>query len=61
MSPIQFEAAKACIEKDVERARRAGDIARLHAAAAEQAALFSAYYERPSDGSFGGEHIADPI
>jgi len=27
MSPAQFEAAKARIEKDVERARKAGDIA----------------------------------
>ena len=50
MSPTQFEAAKARIEKDVERARKAGDITRLQAAAAEQTALFSSYYEHPIDG-----------
>ncbi len=61
MSPTQFEAAKARIEKDVERARRAGDIASLKVAAAEQTALFSAYYEHPSDDSFGGEHVTNPI
>jgi len=44
MSRSQFEAARARIEQDVERARKAGDIARLQAAAAEQAAFFSAYY-----------------
>jgi hypothetical protein len=49
MSPTQFEAAKARIEKDVERARKAGDIASLQVAAAEQTALFSSYYERPDE------------
>jgi hypothetical protein len=49
MSPTQFEAAKARIEKDVEQARKAGDIASLQIAAAEQAALFSSYYGRPSE------------
>jgi hypothetical protein len=49
MSPTQFEAAKALIEKDVERARKAGDIASLQAAAAEQAALFASYYEHPNE------------
>lgn len=53
MSPTQFNVAKARIEKDVERARNAGDLASLQAAAAEQTALFSAYYERPSDDSLG--------
>jgi hypothetical protein len=49
MSPTQFEAAKARIEEDVGRARKEGDIARLQAAAAEQASLFSSYYGRPSE------------
>jgi hypothetical protein len=49
MSPTQFAAAKARIEKDVERARKAGDIVGLQAAAAEQTALFSSYYGYPSE------------
>jgi len=61
MSPTQFEAAKARIEKDVERARKAGDIASLQVAAAEQAALFSLYYGHPSDDAFDGNHVTDPI
>jgi hypothetical protein len=61
MSPTQFKATKSRIEKDVERARKTGDLARLRAAAAEQAALFSSYYEHPSDDSFGGEYDAGPI
>ncbi len=48
MSRSQFEAARARIEQDVERARKTGDIARLQAAAAEQAALFSTYYGHPT-------------
>ncbi len=61
MSPAQFEAAKARIEKDVERARKAGDIARLQVAAAEQTALFSSYYGHPNDGSLEGECVTAPI
>jgi len=61
MSPTQFEAAKARIEKDVERARKAGDIASLQVAAVEQAALFSSYYGHPSDDSFGGKDVTAPI
>jgi len=61
MSPAQFEAAKDRIEKDVERARKAGDIAGLQVAAAEQAALFSLYYGHPSDDSPGGEGVIAPI
>jgi len=60
MSPTQFEAAKARIEKDVERPRKAGDIASLQVAAAEQAALFSLYYGHPSDDAFGGNHVTAP-
>jgi hypothetical protein len=47
MSPTEFEATKARIEEDVERARKAGDIVSLHAAATEQAILFSSYYRQP--------------
>jgi len=61
MSPAQFEAAKARIEKDVERARKAGDLASLQVAAAEQTALFSSYYGHPSDDLFDGKHVTDPI